>query len=151
MNEKKNNGKNRKKSGGAWALLALALVWLFNSLDGDKLQLFFRRIRWMLQTGRLPMDGEILAVIFSVAVLILVTVVLVRVVKKAAENRADAAPARRGGTAEHHSHDRIQGYVGGESGYMHWKKQLDGFLAAGLIDRKEYNELLERRKDNYLG
>lgn len=149
-NKQKNSGK--KKSGGAWALLGLALVWLFNSLDGGKLQHFFRRIRWMLQTGRLSVDEEIFAVIFSLFVLIVVIGVLVSVAKKMKAAREKTGSARRGGTAEHHSHDRIQGYAaGGESGYMHWKKQLDGFLAAGLIDRKEYNELLARRKDNYIG
>ena len=69
---------------------------------------------------------------------------------KSAEQRPASPRAPTG--AQQHSHDRIQGYTAAdENEFLHWKKQLDGFLAAGLIDRKEYNALLERRKTSYIG
>ncbi|MBR0041364.1 MAG: hypothetical protein IJP64_08280 [Oscillospiraceae bacterium] len=45
-----------------------------------------------------------------------------------------------------HLHDSGQD---SESEYERRKKQLDGFLEAGLIDHKEYVAQLERRKTNY--
>ena len=49
-----------------------------------------------------------------------------------------------------HSHDRLQSnntaQVCDEDEYTHWKKQLDDFLAAGIIERSEYNALLKRYK-----
>ena len=45
-----------------------------------------------------------------------------------------------------HTHDRLDFdcYKGGESQYEHYKKQLDSFMKAGLIERSEYNILLRR-------
>ena len=49
-----------------------------------------------------------------------------------------------------HSHDRLSvsntAQVCDEDSYTHWKKQLDDFLAAGIIDKSEYNTLLNRYK-----
>ena len=36
--------------------------------------------------------------------------------------------------------------LGAEDAQEHWKKQLDGFLEAGIIDRSEYRVLQERRR-----
>lgn len=44
---------------------------------------------------------------------------------------------------EEHTHDRLDyDCYRTESAAEHYKKQLDGFLDAGLIDRKEYLQLL---------
>ena len=49
-----------------------------------------------------------------------------------------------------HNHDRLSvsntAQVCDEDSYTHWKKQLDDFLAAGIIERSEYNALLKRYK-----
>lgn len=49
-----------------------------------------------------------------------------------------------------HSHDRLQSnntaQVCDEDEYTHWKKQLDDFLEAGVIEKSEYNTLLSRYK-----
>ncbi len=53
-----------------------------------------------------------------------------------------------GDTKDTHSHDRLtENYHHPESGLEHWKIQLDGFLKAGLIDKKEYAVLMERYRD----
>ena len=49
-----------------------------------------------------------------------------------------------------HSHDRLSvsntAQVCDEDSYTHWKKQLDDFLEAGIIDKSEYSALLNRYK-----
>ena len=53
--------------------------------------------------------------------------------------RLNAAP-------EEHSHDRAAGYEDFScTPDEHWKKQLDGFLANGIIDRAEYRFLMKKR------
>ncbi len=46
---------------------------------------------------------------------------------------------------DEHSHDRLTGYNNDCSQEEHWKKQLDGFLASGIITKSEYKELLKQR------
>lgn len=145
--DNKNTQKPKKKStGGFVGLIVLLVVWALNRVDFSRL---FAWLRWTLRTGRLPMiDSEILGAATAGLVLFIVLIAVVkRAAKSAKERRADSLPsARRGGTAAQHSHDRLQGYRGDENGAEHWKKQLDGFLAAGIIDRREYRTLLERRR-----
>ena len=45
-----------------------------------------------------------------------------------------------------HTHDRIDriSYNVNETEAEHYKKQLDGFLKAGIIERDEYNILIKR-------
>jgi len=46
-----------------------------------------------------------------------------------------------------HSHDRLtvtHAELSSCEGIDHYKKQLDGFVASGIIDRKEYHVLLEK-------
>ncbi len=144
------NNKNRKKKsgGGAWAAIAAAII-IFNMLDAEMDGRGLDYLIW-----RLRHNPTLLAVIVGVGICIVVVAVSLAVQKaKGVEDRpASRGAARHGGTSAQHSHDRIQGYTtGAENGYIHWKKQLDGFLAAGIIDRKEYMALLERRKDNASG
>ena len=152
------NQKKKKKGSGAWGLVILALVWLFNRVNGEDISRFFSRLRWMFRTGRLSspllpgIDGERIGALCAGALLLVVLVlVVVRVSRAAKEKRFEGVTkkpgaASGGGTSAAHSHDRLQGYTGNESGAEHWKKQLDGFLAAGIIDRGEYRVLLERRR-----
>lgn len=144
-----NQNKKKKKSGGAgaWFLVALVvlLVRYLNESDGRELQRFF----WRVSHGRV--DPVVLVVIGSVVLIAVIVAVSLAANKRLkSSERRPASPRAPAGTQ--HSHDRIQGYTtGSEDGYTHWKKQLDGFLAAGLIDRAEYLALLERRRDSYGG
>lgn len=148
MDNKNTQKPKKKSSGGFVGLIVLLVVWALNRVDFSRL---FARLRWMLQTGRFPENSETLGAVAAGAVLLIVLIaVLARAVKSAKARRFDGVPsARRGGTAAHHSHDRLQGYSGDENSVEHWKKQLDGFLAAGIIDRSEYRTLLERRSVSY--
>lgn len=148
MDNKNTQKPKKKSSGGFVGLIVLLVVWALNRVDFSR---FFARLRWMLQTGRFPVDSEILGAAAAGLVLFVVLIAVVkRAAKSAKERKADSLPsARRGGTAAQHSHDRLQGYRGDENNAEHWKKQLDGFLAAGIIDRSEYRTLLERRSVSY--
>ena len=95
--------------------------------------------------GWAAMASAVTAAAVVVALVVLI-VAVVAIAKRAKEKRFDGVRAKGGGTAAAHSHDRLQGYAGNESGFEHWKKQLDGFLEAGIIDRSEYRALIERRR-----
>ncbi len=153
MDNKNYQQKKKKKSGGWWGLAFLLIIWAVNNLDSDKVRRFFSRLQWQFRTGRINVNSRAAIMALGVVCSLLAIVICVSVLaKKAREKRFDGirrAPggsAARGGTAQAHSHDRLQGYRGDESGLEHWKKQLDGFLEAGIIDRSEYRVLLERRR-----
>lgn len=143
------NSKNKKKKtgGAAWAAIA-AVILIVNMLDGldeGDLHFFFLRLRH---------NPTLAIAILAVVISVVIAVIALAAAKRRSADAVNAHKATRsetygGGTAAQHSHDRIQGYTGGENEYEHWKKQLDGFLAAGIIDRKEYQALLERRKTSY--
>lgn len=142
-----NRQKPKKKNGsGLWGLVILVLIWLFNRINAGDLSRFFMRLRWALRTGDFRMDGAPVIAIAAIVLIIVLAVTLTRIKRVRAEKRFDGIKARGGGTAAAHSHDRLQGYAGNESSTEHWKKQLDGFLAAGIIDRSEYRVLMERRR-----
>ena len=147
MANENNQTRKKKKGGGGWGLLVLVALWMINGLGkSGNVKRFFERLRWSLRTGDFSMNGGAIAVIAGVLLIILLSVVIVRLKKLRSAKRFDGIKARGGGTAAAHSHDRLQGYHGEESGADHWKKQLDGFLEAGIIDRSEYRVLLERRR-----
>lgn len=145
-----NQQKKKNKGSGLWVVIFLAVIWAINNLDSENVRRFFSRLQWRIRTGNLRLDGAEIGAITAVAVGIILIITLCltlsRIKKVSAAKRFDGIKARRGGTAEAHSHDRLQGYRGDESGMEHWKKQLDGFLEAGIIDRAEYRTLLERRR-----
>ena len=147
--------QKKKKKGGAWWLLFLVIIWAVNNLDGEKVRRFFQRLQWQFRTGRVDMRA--LTAAGAVVVALVVLVIIVSAIAKSAKNkRFDGIKRQRGassasvspmsGQSVQHSHDRLSGYHGEESGADHWKKQLDGFLEAGIIDRSEYKALLERRR-----
>ena len=137
--------KPKKKGSGLWAFVILALIAFFNTADFDELSY---RISRFFRTGRLSPDSAVFVIAAAVilaVVLLLVTLARAKKVREA--KRFDGIRSFGGGTAKAHSHDQVTGYkLGAESGEEHWKKQLDGFLAAGIIDRSEYRTLLERRR-----
>ena len=148
------NQRKKKKGSGLWGLFVLFVIYAINRLDAEKVSRFFSRLKWSFRTGRINSRAAISAIAVVVALFLLIVIIGV-VAKKAREKRFDGVRTRRGGAAGvspmssqsvQHSHDRLQGYHGEESGADHWKKQLDGFLEAGIIDRSEYKALLERRR-----
>ena len=141
-----NQQKKKKKGSGLWGLILLAVIWAFNRLNSEDVARFFSRLRWMFRTGNFRLDDSFIAVIAAIVLVIVLSVTIVRIKKVRAARRFDGIKAKSGGTAAAHSHDQLQGYRGNESPAEHWKKQLDGFLAAGIIDRSEYRVLLERRR-----
>ena len=145
-NKNQNQQRKKQKGSGLWGLIILALIWAFNRLNAEDISRFFARLRWAFHTGNLDAAGPAVAVIGAIVLVILLAITVSRVKKVRARKRFDGIRARGGGTAAAHSHDRLQGYTGNESGFEHWKKQLDGFLEAGIIDRSEYRVLLERRR-----
>lgn len=145
-----NQQKKKKKGSGVWGLIILAAIWAINRLDADDVSHFFSRLQWRIRTGNFRLDGskigEITAIIIGLVLIFTLFLTLSRIKKVSAAKRFDGIKARGGGTAQAHSHDQLQGYRGNESAAEHWKKQLDGFLEAGIIDRSEYRVLLERRR-----
>lgn len=143
------NNKKQKKSNPLGLVVGIIIVISYLS-GSEGLRKLFARIRWMIQTGRFGSgrfgsDPRIWLIVLAGVVLSVAIALVARAAQKAAE-RKGVGTARGGGTAELHSHDRLQGYAGNEKSDEHWKKQLDGFLAAGIIDRSEYRTLLERRR-----
>ena len=136
----------KKKGSGALGLAILVLIWLFNRVDFDHIERFFSRLGRMFRTGRFELDESAVAVLAAIVLVIVLAITIARVKKVRATKRFDGIKARGGGTAQAHSHDQLQGYRGNETPAEHWKKQLDGFLEAGIIDRSEYRVLLERRR-----
>ena len=152
-NQSNQNQKKKKKGSGLWGLAVLAIIWIFNRLDSADVSRLFARLRWMINTGRI--DSTALVASLSVVIGLVVVIVVISAATKAAKDkrfdgirshRSSAAVSPMSGQSVQHSHDRLQGYRGEESGMDHWKKQLDGFLEAGIIDRSEYRVLLERRR-----
>ena len=149
------NQKKKKKGSGIWGLIFLAVVFAINRLDIDNIRRFFSRLRWELRTGRLDLNSRAAVSALAVVIGLVALIVIVSVVAKSAKNkrfdgvrtrRSSAAVSPMSGQNVQRSHDRLSGYRGDENAADHWKKQLDGFLEAGIIDRSEYKVLLERRR-----
>lgn len=145
MDNKNKQQKPRKKGSGLWVAVFFLVVWLINTVDFDDLA--YRLSRLFRGEGFSLDDMQIVVGIVAVLAVVLVAVTLTRLAKVRAKKRFDGIRSFRGGTARAHSHDQVTGYrLGAEDAQEHWKKQLDGFLAAGIIDRSEYRVLLERRR-----
>ena len=145
MDNRNKQQKPKKKGSGLWAFVILALIAFFNTADFDELSY---RISRFFRTGRLSPDSAVFVIAAAVILAVVLLLVTLARAKKVREvKRFDGIRSFGGGTAKAHSHDQVTGYkLGAESGEEHWKKQLDGFLAAGIIDRSEYRTLLERRR-----
>ena len=143
MNNK--NNQKKKKGSGLWVVIFFVVIWLVNTVDFDRLAY---RIRRLFRGGGLSADDtQILIGIVAVLAVALLILTIVRLKKVRAAKRFDGVRSFRGGSAQAHSHDQVTGYkLGAESAEEHWKKQLDGFLAAGIIDRSEYRVLMDRRR-----
>lgn len=143
------NNRNKKKKSPIG--LIIVIIMLGSSfVSSDAFFDFTRRLRRAFRTGSFRFDGgetgAVAAAAVGVVLLITLFVAIRRIKRIRVAKRFDGIKARGGGTAAAHSHDQLQGYRGNESAEEHWKKQLDGFLAAGIIDRSEYRVLQERRR-----
>ena len=89
----------------------------------------------------------ILCTVLAVIVIIVAATLKQRKKEKAAGSFSSSARDGVNMFASEHSHDRLKVDVSKESGLDHWKKQLDDFMSAGIIDRAEYNLLLNKYAD----
>lgn len=145
MANQNNKQKPKNKKSGVVAAIVLIVIWTLSSVDWDHA---LWRLRRLLRRGEMSEAGAaVLIVVVAVLAIFLLVLTLTRLHKVRAAKRFDGIRSFGGGTARAHSHDQITGYrVGAEDAQEHWKKQLDGFLEAGIIDRAEYRVLLERRR-----
>lgn len=110
----------------------------------------------VMNVVNMPMGDPEDLIIFASLVMIITVIFVFLTVAKKAKGSTDSEVVRqkmnRMGfvTKEQpeHNHDRLSvsntAQVCDEDSYTHWKKQLDDFLEAGIIDRSEYNILLKR-------
>jgi len=122
MQEKK---KNDKKS-SAGVVIFFAVIALFNLAGESKLD-------------------EIMPILICAIVAIAIAVGVIGAKKNAGKTDKPFVTREKASTdmfKSEHSHDRLTVDVSKEDGLEHWKKQLDDFMKAGIIERSEYNALL---------
>lgn len=118
--------KKKKKSGGFAALVILVIAVVNNLVEA-------------IDNRELENAG--IAVLIGIALLTTV-IVLIKILKGRATETSTGYRSQ-----PEHSHDRLHPAKSSavcDDDMTHWKKQLDGFLAAGIIERSEYKTLLER-------
>ena len=127
-----------KKPGGLWLALGVLLgYYSFMNLDGVQrvYNLLFHRGPSILlpYLQNFPYLISYLVMPFLAAVFLLIGLIM-----------RLKGPKER--SKEIHTHDRIEtvSYNVNETEAEHYKKQLDGFLKAGIIEREEYNILIKR-------
>lgn len=93
-------------------------------------------------------DSEVLKVSIILAIVVAVVGFMVFAVAGAAKKGSGNIDTFSGTKNKNvHSHDRLtvsSSELMECNGLDHYKKQLDGFLSAGIIDRSEYNVLLQK-------
>ena len=136
-----NNGKKKSRGSGVGALI-FAIIMVVSAVSRNdeikfNIRVFFHRLG---QNLSLSQDGK---KIFAAAAALIVGLIALAIVLRAASRKKERFEFR----SARHSHDRLQGYADGSCPpEEHWRRQLDGFLAAGIIDRSEYRVLMERRR-----
>ena len=126
-----NNG-NKKSSTPQWLKALIIVLVLLFAVAGE-------------------MDSDVLGIIVGSIIALGLVAGIVLATKKAILNRGEETEGGAGlvfkrNQVPEHNHDRLSGEVHRETPDEHWKKQLDGFLAAGLIDKAEYRVLYEKRR-----
>lgn len=119
--------EKKKKKGGIGAAVLVVLLVAANLISED--------------TDALP-------AVLAIAFLFIIIAVVIGVVR----TRVARAKAGRG-SQKIHSHDRLHPNTAAPctDPDEHWKKQLDGFLEAGIIEKDEYRVLMNRRSQQYSG
>lgn len=117
---------NKKEKKKPTALIWIALfifISIISEVDGFDSDVFI---------------GLIVFVIFAVVIFS-----VVRAIVKASR-KVKGEPAA-------HSHDRLStkntNFVESIDGFEHYRRQLDGFLEAGIIDRNEYKVLFKKYRE----
>ena len=112
----------------------------------------------VMNVVNMPMGEPEDVIVFVMLVSIIAFIFVFLTVAKKANGSANAEAVRqkmnRMGfvTKEQpeHNHDRLSvsntAQVCDEDSYTHWKKQLDDFFEAGIIEKSEYDTLLSRYK-----
>lgn len=118
--------KKQKKRPGLSILLWLLVVAVSALANSRRTQVFFRYTLPRYLPRYLPILIGILCAVF-----LLWLVVKIK------------------GSKKEHTHDRIDtvSYDVNETEFEHYKKQLDGFLKAGIIEKEEYRLLLRRFRE----
>ena len=118
--------KKQKKRPGLSILLWLLVVAVSALANSRRAQVFFRYTLPIYLPRYLP-----IIVGYLCAVFLLWLVVKIK------------------GSKKEHTHDRIDtvSYDVNETEFEHYKKQLDGFLKAGIIEKEEYRLLLRRFRE----
>ena len=145
MNKKDSKKKSNNGAGIISVIVFIVIVVRVFGIDE------LRRVFFMLRQG-LADDGNLAGIIAvgAVSIVILFAALKAAVRAMTREKKTFTAETTRKTSAPLHSHDRLSGYTDGSCGdEEHWRKQLDGFLAAGIIDRSEYKILLEKRNVSY--
>ena len=115
--------KKSNKKGSGWAFLIWVLIVVIGVLVNDQRAGSYVRYYLRYLPGIVPLLIALLFIVF----------VIVLVVKTASRKKE-------------HTHDRTDrvSYDVNETEFEHYKKQLDGFLRAGIIEKEEYRLLLRR-------
>ena len=91
-------------------------------------------------------NNAILVPIFVIFLFCYIIAVLKKRVKSSNTEKKNSSSVTSD-TPSQHSHDRLSvknKFTESCQGIEHYKKQLDGFLESGIIDRKEYSVLLDK-------
>lgn len=115
--------QNNKKSSGSGVFF-----WLFLFLIGLVVN----------SEDILPLIGSYRTVFIPALITLAVIVLIVWIISRVSAGKKK--------TAGEHTHDRIDSvsYDVNETEAEHYRKQLDGFLKAGIIEKEEYRILLQR-------
>ena len=121
----KKNGKNLS-SGILTGIILCIIIATFSN----------KRFQWMLRYR----PGEVIPMLISLGVTILVVVMVFQLASRRIRGNSEK---------KEHTHDRIDSvsYDANETEFQHYKKQLDGFLKAGIIEKEEYRLLLRRYQE----
>ncbi len=135
-----NKNKNNKKKTSLAGIILIVVIFL----------------RFIMNNGYSYEAVTALLGFALVLVPIAIPIVLLILAKKKKAEQPGSSPYRgysasKKQTSGNHSHDRLsQNNLAAEhrDGIEHYKRQLDDFLAAGIIDRDEYKLMLNKYRKN---
>ena len=115
--------QNKKKSSGSAVFIWLILFLIGLAVNSEDI---------------LPMIGSYRAIFIPALITLAVIAMIVWITRSVSGGKKKKAGE--------HTHDRIDtvSYDVNETEAEHYRKQLDGFLKAGIIEKEEYRLLLQR-------
>ena len=100
MDNKNKRQQPRKKKGGVWGLIVLAVIWAINRLDAGDVRRFFSRLQWMFRTGRFDLRDENLLLLVGAIIAVTAGLLIITIAAKAAKaKRFDGIRRAPGGSA----------------------------------------------------